>query len=255
MSGIPPSATINSATFNAYVTTTRAQTASVRRLLRDWCLQANQCVLPCTGLIVEGNYNGAEPSGTGAYGSNWNSYLYKKTYLNCPWTTAGGDYDTINSFGSFTASAGSKTVPITSLVQGWYSGTYVNQGVLLESSGNNNAAIGSKNHGTATNRPQLQITYQVGVNPPVTVTINAQADVFDTYLDQKNPLDNYGTTTTLGLRTGGGETKRALIYFKLPTLPGGAVITSANLLVYVTNAQAGSTITVRRSTRSWCTNA
>ena len=68
-------------------------------------MQANQCVLPCTGLIVEGSMTAAEPSGTAGYGSTWNSYLYKKTYLTCPWTTAGGDYDTVTSFGSFTAYA------------------------------------------------------------------------------------------------------------------------------------------------------
>ena len=131
LSSIPPNATINSATFNATVTSARANAdVSIRGLLRNWCMQSNQCVLPCTGRIVEGKtYNNGVsrmnwPRATAPPGTITSTRM---TYLSCPWTTAGGDYDAVNSFGTFYGIQPeySKTVPITSLVQGWYERNHI----------------------------------------------------------------------------------------------------------------------------------
>ena len=101
ISAIPPGATINSATFNATVTTAYAGgTVSIKNLLKDWCLWPTK-KSACTGLVVEGTYNNQEPSGTTGYGSTWNSYLYKEDLPQLPLTTAGGDYDATTSYGNF----------------------------------------------------------------------------------------------------------------------------------------------------------
>ena len=88
------------------------------------------------------------------------------------WTTAGGDYSG-TSYGSFTIPAstiGARSADITSLVQGWYSGSIANRGIALVSGNTNIAAIASREATLAANRPYIRVNYTIGQGTNLTLT-------------------------------------------------------------------------------------
>jgi hypothetical protein len=89
-------------------------------------------------------------------GSNWNTYDGSNS-----WGTSGGDYDS-NVFDKKTVAAanGWYSWDITSLVEGWTSGIYTNNGLLLKHDYNADAAnpyFRSSDYATASERPKLVI--------------------------------------------------------------------------------------------------
>lgn len=135
LSFIWPSATINNASFVVKCRTTivGAATIDVHRLTQAWT----------------------------RLGVTWNRYDGITS-----WATVGGDYAatiyasyveptafTINTFYSFN---------VTTLVQEWVSGTFVNRGMLLKVNGataNRGLACFGANDATPANRPALTVTY------------------------------------------------------------------------------------------------
>lgn len=101
----------------------------------------------------EGDDNGASGGGV-----TWNRH---RSWQN--WTNPGGDYDP-------TALATTSIPPnsrdyfqwdITSLVQGWVSGVYPNYGMILTpQAAGTDADFASSDHGDATQRPRLTLTYR-----------------------------------------------------------------------------------------------
>jgi hypothetical protein len=98
--------------------------------------------------------------------SNWN----ENTVTWLTWTLLGGDFD--NSVSYFTYIPDQKNcmaaLDITNLVQAWVNGTSTNHGLMLYSVGpNHNISYSSKENGTASERPKLNIVY---VTPTFTPT-------------------------------------------------------------------------------------
>lgn len=101
---------------------------------------------------IEGTRSG---SGT-ADGATW-----KTTDGATAWTTSGGDFDATPSTSSPVTNTSNQTVSweITSLVEGWITGKYNNNGLLLKTEGNLTSTFAAKEDTTAANRPKLVITY------------------------------------------------------------------------------------------------
>ena len=134
LSGIPAGATIQSAVMELYYASSRVtstETLRLHRITRSWT----------------------------ELGATWRTYDGTNN-----WATQGGDFDpavvasasldgTVNVWKQWT---------ITSLAQGWVSGTFTNHGVLLESlpaSGNNERRFNSSENAATALRPKLTITY------------------------------------------------------------------------------------------------
>jgi uncharacterized repeat protein (TIGR01451 family) len=93
---------------------------------------------------------------------------------------------------TFTPSAASTSVDITSLVQGWYAGTYTNFGLGLIGSTSSGAIFSSAEATTATNRPQLVITTAL-ISPSLTM-VKSSSVVSDPRNGGTNPKAIPGAT-------------------------------------------------------------
>jgi hypothetical protein len=92
--------------------------------------------------------------------SNWS----ENTVTWATWLLLGGDYDNSISYYTFIPDQNNcmLTMDITSLVQLWVKGTYPNYGLMLYSTGPNHIiSYVSKESGTASERPKLEIVYTV----------------------------------------------------------------------------------------------
>lgn len=137
LSAVPSSTVVTSAALDLTVTTAQSSSAvKVHRMLTSW-------------VEGSGSANGAQwndPNGTGTAGT-WSAGAFGT-----------GDYDAA-SFGTVTGtSIGTKTVTVTSLVQGWYDGTYPNNGLLLLASARNkDVQWASSENATTASRPTLRV--------------------------------------------------------------------------------------------------
>lgn len=87
------------------------------------------------------------------------------------WTLLGGDFDNSVSYFTFIPDPANcmVTMNITSLVQAWVNGTYPNYGLMLYSTGNNHIIkYVSKEDGTVSEQPRLDVTYSVPSTPSPT---------------------------------------------------------------------------------------
>jgi hypothetical protein len=97
--------------------------------------------------------------------SNWN----ENTVTWITWLLLGGDFDSSRSYFAYLPNQSNcmLTLDITGLVQEWVSGTYNNYGLMLYSTGPNHIiSYSSKESGTASERPKLNIIYSVPTNTP-----------------------------------------------------------------------------------------
>jgi len=138
---ISPDAIVESAELMLYHKNTISSGANpggqVFRVTRDW---------------IEGSQSG----NGGADGATWDSWDGVDD-----WTVAGGDIDA-QAFAQARISptdADWESWQIKSLVQGWISGNYANQGLLLKASGDIHAAFASKEDADPTLHPRLSIRF------------------------------------------------------------------------------------------------
>jgi hypothetical protein len=124
LSSIPSNATITSATLYLYSLDNKAgQTTSIYRVTSNW------------------NENTA-------------------TWLS--WSLLGGDFDSGTPYFAFIPDQNNcmLTMNIANLVQAWVNGTYPNYGLILYSTGpNHTIKYSSKENGTASRNPKLDIIY------------------------------------------------------------------------------------------------
>ena len=82
-------------------------------------------------------------------------------------------------------------------------------------------------------------TYASSV-PPTTCTLSAATA--DRYVNQASPLSNFGTASTLQVRSGLGSNRRAFVRFDLApcSVPGNALVTSASLRLYMNSAPSST---------------
>ena len=253
ISSIPPSATINSASFYGYFSTAvNGATVNIYNMSKYWCGQADQC--SCTGKIAEGIVCNVQPDTLArGRGAVWGYYSYNKNAPSCAWTAAGGDYDKVNSYGTFVPSAAGvfNNTTVTSLVSGWKSGAIPNYGILLEYSkdeaGGNYVELYSKESAGTANDPYLLIFYTGAAGSPLKIYPRN-----DTYIRQDDALKNYGTCGYMRMDGGTTTARRPMLYFDISGIPAGATITNAYLNLWVNVAGTGGTATVRRMTRNWC---
>jgi uncharacterized repeat protein (TIGR01451 family) len=175
LSVIPSGATIVSATFEMYYFFSKPSTTEslrVHRVLRDWT----------------------------ETGATWRS-----TDGVNSWTAQGGDYDgTVIASASLTTAVNVwKQWTITSLVQGWVSGAYPNQGMILESpaaSGNNDRQFYSSDYLTdPTLRPKLTIVYAASDLGASTKAVSSSTPVLGQTLTYTIVVRNSGTVAATGV--------------------------------------------------------
>jgi hypothetical protein len=84
-------------------------------------------------------------------------------------------------------------------------------------------------------------------NPgPQTVNPN-----IDSYVREDSATTNFGTATTVFVRSGSGARRRTFVRFNLPATPSGCSLTAATLRLFTTTAAAGRTLQVFRSAAAW----
>jgi uncharacterized repeat protein (TIGR01451 family) len=168
LSSIPAGAIITSAQLRLTKTggATASQNIGVYRVTSAW---------------DEGTQNGT--AGT----ANWSQ---RQSGTN--WTTAGGDSNASAEDTVAVAGNAAYTWNLASLVQGWMSGTFVNNGVLLgspDTGGDNPQQFGSLQNGTPANRPQLIVSY-------TTVALDAVSSV-----TKFDPIGTVSVSHTTGTGT------------------------------------------------------
>ncbi|HZJ21908.1 MAG TPA: DNRLRE domain-containing protein, partial [Anaerolineales bacterium] len=97
--------------------------------------------------------------------SNWNENT--ATWLS--WTLLGGDFDSSTAHLNFTPDQNNcmLTMDIASLVRAWVNGSYPNYGLMLYSRGpNHTIKYSSKEDGTASRQPKLDIVYSLPTATP-----------------------------------------------------------------------------------------
>ncbi len=73
----------------------------------------------------------------------------------------------------------------------------------------------------------------------------------DTYIDENNPTNNYGTNNEMRCRNNTGQIMRPLIQFNLSGIPTGAIIDNATLRMYITGNKTSQTVNIHHLTHNW----
>lgn len=183
LSTIPAEAEIISAQLELKQTATSSAEAdaviSVHRIMQSW---------------GEGTKSGSEP----ADGATWNT-----TDGSLNWDGGGGSYDaTAIASIVITSALVIRNWDISSLVQNWHNGLYVNEGVLLKGSGTVYVSFASKEDVTVANRPKLSISYRCECGVSCTTKSLLLVVVDPTSLtaqetDKKTLFESWSYTVTL----------------------------------------------------------
>jgi hypothetical protein len=175
LSSIPAGATITSGTLNLYrILGTGSGTVNVHRVTSEW----TEGIAPC--------------SGTTNIASNWNQ---RTSSTN--WTVAGGDYDaTVEASAVSSVLSSTVTWNILSLIQGWYSGTYANNGLIIklaDESTYNQMTFATREYIGTANDARLVVIYTTAV-PVELVSFNANVRNYVVYLDwtTATEVNSYG---------------------------------------------------------------
>jgi hypothetical protein len=169
LSSIPSPSTILSSTLRLYETTTIAgQTITLYRLTNSWVESQVKWSLRTSSLS---------------------------------WSTAGGDYQN-TALATLNPNLANqyRDIDVTAVTQGWYNGTFSNNGFLLRSSGTNGEVrFGSKEAILTSQRPQLCITYQQvpTVTPTFTATVPVTPSPTPTSTFTSSPTSTFTETPTL----------------------------------------------------------
>lgn len=219
LSDLPIGAEVISATLDLNVTRTDAGVSIIlnaHRVTQSW-------------VQGSGGTSGLSP----ADGATWDTY--DGTNL---WVTPGGDYDpTVMASVSIPDLLGGKyQLDISSLVEGWVQGQYLNYGLLLAvSSDTLKTHVSTSNTATATERPRLTVTYKCECGVGGTASSTAIPVVDDTYMAIGNngnlQTTNFSTKPEIVIGTH-QNTERGLLRFDFTALPSNATVTSATLELY-----------------------
>ena len=227
ISGIPAGATIQSATLSLNVTTAQATKHfdQVRPMLTAWTEAG----------ATWNTKNGTNGWAAGAFSTS--DYSAQLATI-APKTT------------------GVKTAIVTSAVNDWVNNGVANNGFVLVSSGTDahDANYGTKENGTAANRPSLTIVYLQptvgGCSGPTTVT-----SIGDTAVDKQNATTNTGTAATMISNAGNNNTTNntaySLVQFDLSAVPPGATISSATMSLDVTTNKSNQVDQVHAMSTQW----
>ena len=212
------------------------------------------------------------------------------TEANLTWDAIGGQFES-GVYGSFPPQPVKDvwvSINVTALAQNWVSNPTGNYGFLLNATSiDNESQYTSREHGTASLRPYLEVTTADAAVSPVQIsatgtltgnpspanditrtltrsavpayqpasTLNLQLS--DTGGGKDNTLDNfyssrnYGGSTYLQIYADAGWITAPLIQFDLPDLPPGARVLEARFELHTNNVGTGGTATVYRVTRDW----
>ena len=214
--------------------------------------------------------------------------------ITADWTEADVTWNTINDKYNSTASATIASaapagqiikINLTPLVQGWLNGSVSNQGIMLRTTAAFDLAqYASKEYGTFSQQPQLEITVSDGsIANRADITVNAtlnnginqtvshnnvvlyqaalntlqqQPNTFsgkDTWVNQNKPTNNYGITREMVI-DGSSSEKYFLGYFNLTSIPFNARIVSAQLdmhLNYIGDNNLNAAFTVYEMLHDW----
>lgn len=166
---VPAGATITGATLSLSMNkgaNNTAQNISIHPLTTDW---------------GEGTSNAPGQEGSGTTSTANSATWIHSFFPNTTWTAAGGDFNSTAS--ATTAVAGNGTyswssATVTSDVTAWFSNPATNFGWIMignEASSVTSKRFASKEFGTASNRPQLTITYTVACTDPDVPTLMASS--------------------------------------------------------------------------------
>ncbi len=152
--------------------------------------------------------------------------------------------------GSITATANNQlaSTDITALAQQWVSGAAANHGIMLIGSpGAAETRLASRedNYPSRHAYMVIDISYGGGIN-----TIGSDQD---TWIEERNPANNYGTADELKVRASSGNNKRALYRFDLTSIPVTANVVSAAVHFWV-NSSNNAPVNLHPVTGSWSEN-
>jgi hypothetical protein len=167
LSSIPPNATVTAASLNLFLVKMgpiAPGNMTVHKALRDW---------------GEGNSNAGSPGGHGA-AAQTNDATWLHNFFNTSfWTTPGGDFSAAPSATAFVEQEGIYHVwsgpGLIADVQAWVSNPATNFGWAIignEIDLGSAAKFGTSEHGTAINRPRLDVTFTTS-SPTPTPTATA----------------------------------------------------------------------------------
>ena len=149
VNGIPVGATLNAATLSVNVSTNKTLTTSeIHGMVTAWTEGTNSNTNGATWNDSDGSL-GAGDWAAGTFGT--------------------GDYNA-STVGTITPSTkGVKTADVKSLVLGWQTGAFANNGLVLLTTGTatGDAAYASRENGTAANRPVINVSWSI---PPANPT-------------------------------------------------------------------------------------
>ena len=132
-------------------------------------IPANATITSATLYLFEQSSKSGQTTSLHRVTSNWNEN--SATWQS--WGSPGGDFDSSISYYTFIPDQGNclVTLDVTSLVQLWVNGTYLNHGLMLYSAGpNHTISYTSKEDGTASRQPKLDISYTVPPTQTPTAT-------------------------------------------------------------------------------------
>ncbi|MGB5177123.1 MAG: DNRLRE domain-containing protein, partial [Gammaproteobacteria bacterium] len=212
------------------------------------------------------------------------------TEANLTWNAIGGHYES-GVYGSFPPQPAKDvwvSFNVTALAQNWVSNPTGNYGFLLNATSiDNESQYTSREYGTLSLRPYLEVTTADAAVSPVQIsatgtltgnpspanditrtltrpdvpayqpasTLNLQLSDTgggkDTLIDDFYPIRNYGGASYLQINSQSGWFMAPLIQFDLPDLPPGARVLEARLELLTLNVNTGGTATVHRVTRDW----
>ena len=206
--------------------------------------------------FVEGTGTGGDLCGVSSSGATWDD---PNCALAGTWA-GGGDFSAsdygIPSLGSInptdhTVTYEVSTSQIKTVVEGWLNaGTNNGFAIVGVGSATNAVTWASSENTTAANQPQLVLTYRVptpnGCSGTATLT-----DIGDTYIQEDQAANNYGTDNAMKIRPQSTKHKHALLQFDVNGIPVGATLNAATLKMYVSTNRTLTTSEVHRMVTAW----
>ena len=139
---------------------------------------------------------------------------------------------------------------VTSAVNDWYATPSANYGLVLLAAGSDNGTVTFDARNQSGTEPRLLLTYRVptpgGCSGTATLT-----DIADTYIQEDQAANNFGTDNAMKIRPQSTKHKHALLKFDVNGIPVGATINAATLKVYVSTNKTLTTSEIHGMVTAW----